>query len=93
VKTFTVASPENWAASFTVMNSKLLLAWDERHFLLEIELQQKGAAGGICRIMIFALEGCPFEWCVDRNGFVELSANNGNSIGNVVTFFIEISSP
>jgi hypothetical protein len=73
-----------------IINCISLLSLDERHFLPEIELQQKGAARGVSNPLSNGRS--PFEWSVCCYGLAELSADNCKIVRNVVAELVELGS-
>jgi hypothetical protein len=63
--------PEYWSVILTVPNCTSLVPLYESHFLLEIELQQEGAARGVRNVSTIA--GFPFERSVGGDGLAEFS--------------------
>jgi hypothetical protein len=89
-KSLIVPCPEYWSVILTVPNCTSLVPLYESHFLLEIELQQEGAARGVRNVSTIA--GFPFERSVGGDGLAEFSADEGNCVRNVVAIFVELGS-
>jgi hypothetical protein len=79
---------EYWTIIWMVPNCIFFLSLNQSHFFLKIKLQQEGAAGRISSPL--TIEGGPLEWSVCRDGFAELSADEGKSVGNIVAELVEL---
>jgi hypothetical protein len=85
-----MSSSECWTPIWAIPNCFSLLPLYECHFLPEIELQQEGTSGEVSnRLTIWR---SPFERSVGDDGFAELSADDSNSIRNIIAELMKFGS-